>query len=103
MALMLAPTRPEGLQLDAPTTDLPHAITICDASGVPLSDADAVEPALDGRLTLRDVADSAALLERCFGLGDRQVTVTVDGVAVDGWLETRWEGGHRDWWVELAP
>lgn len=84
-----------------PTIIWPDVAVILDADGKPLSEVDMLGPPDDGRLRFADVAEPSALLDYYFGQGGRQTTLRISSGTVEGWLETRWEGSHRRWWIEL--
>jgi hypothetical protein len=79
----------------APGITWPTAVAILDSDGVHLTDVDVPGPPRSGRLLFGDIDEPAALLDYCFGHSDRQVMLFLHDVLVDGWLETRWEGGRR--------
>ncbi len=76
-------------------------VAILDSDGVHLTDVDVPGPPRGGRLVFGDVEEPAALLDYRFGHSDRQVMLFLHDVRIDGWLETRWDGGRRSWWLEL--
>ena len=80
----------------------PCAAVILDADGAPLSGVDVLEPIEEGSLPFGAVEEPAALLDYCFGRGKRQIMLSFESGVVEGWLETRWEGGDRSWWLELG-
>ena len=88
-------------QAVAPTVTWPHTVAILDADGAYLTEADVSGPPRGGRLWFGDVDEPAALLDYCFGHGSRQVMLSLDGTPATGWLETRWEGHRRSWWLDL--
>jgi hypothetical protein len=75
--------------------------TILDLDGALLSEVDVLGPPHDGRLSFGDVYEPAALLDYYFGSGERWLMVHIAGNTVEGWLETRYEGGERTWWIEI--
>jgi hypothetical protein len=87
-------------QTAAPGITWPTVVAILDSDGKHLTDVDVPGPPRGGRLLLGDVEEPAALLDYCFGYSDRQVMLVLRDVLIDGWLETRWEGGRRSWWLE---
>jgi hypothetical protein len=97
----LAPIRRSLPHATAQASTWPRTARILDADGAYLSDVDVPAPPRDGRLLLGVVGEPAALLDQCFGRGDRQVMSDLGDVPLEAWLETRWEGGHRVWWIEL--
>src|SRR4051812_47798141 len=96
----LAPIRRSPPHTTAQASTWPRTARILDADGAYLSDVDALGLPCDGRLLLGAVGEPAALLDQCFGRGDRQVMLDLEDAPLTGWLETRWEGGHRVWWIE---
>jgi hypothetical protein len=88
-------------QPTAPTITWPRVATILDADGMLLSEVDVLGPPHDGRLSFGDVQEPAALLDYYFGCGGRRPMLRIDCDTVEGWLETRYEGGQRSWWLEL--
>ena len=53
-------------------------------------------------MLLSEVAKPEALLDYYFGKSARRLMLDLGDRVLDGWLETRWEGGNRSWWVELG-
>lgn len=85
----------------APTITWPQTVTVRDVDGAYLSDALVSAVQQGGRLVLDDVVEPSALLDYYFGQGGRQIMLSLDGAPAEGWLETRWEGCRRSWWLEL--
>jgi hypothetical protein len=96
-----ATIRRSDLQTPAPSITWPRVAAILDADGAPLAEVGLLGPPHGGRLVFGEVSEPAALLDDYFGIGGRQTMLHFDGGAVWGWLETRWEGCHRRWWLEL--
>jgi hypothetical protein len=86
----------------APAITGPRTATILDLDGTPLSDVDVLGPPDDGRLAFGDIDEPAALLDYYFGQSGRQLVLRFDDDAVEGRLETQWEGSQRTWWFELS-
>jgi hypothetical protein len=84
-----------------PTITWPRPASILDADGASLSEVEVLGPPHDGRLLFGEVHEPAALLDYYFGHGGRQTMLRFDCDTVEGWLETRWEGSQRQWWLEL--
>ena len=84
-----------------PTITWPRPAAILVPDGASLSEVVLLGSPHDGRLLFGEVNEPAALLDYYFGIGGRRITIHVDGCVVRGWLETRWEGSHRTWWLEL--
>jgi hypothetical protein len=96
-----ATIRRSGSQRSVPVILWPCAAVLLDADGAPLAGVDVLNPVEDGRLPFDAVDELAALLNYCFGQGKHQVMLSFENGIVEGWLETRWEGNHRSWWLEL--
>ena len=79
-------------------------LTIFDADGRPLAEAETSLDPGSQLLLLADVEQPASLLHYYFGRGDHRVMLELDGVLVHGTIGTQWAGARRDWWVEIeAP
>src|SRR5690348_12684672 len=79
----------------------PASIALLDLDGRPLSEADVAGPFDDGCVALGEVAEPDLLLDYYFGRAGRRLMLDLGDRMIDGWLETRWDGGGRTWWVEL--
>jgi hypothetical protein len=78
----------------------PVRISLLDEDGRGLVEADVLGRASDGCMLLDEVAEPNVLLAYYFGKARRRLMVDLGDVVVDGWLETRWDGTARSWWVE---
>jgi hypothetical protein len=82
--------------------DWRQTATILDTDGARLTDCDVRGPPQGKRLLLGDVNEPAALLSYYFGHGGRKVLLSLGNDVIEGWLETRWEGNRRGWWLDLT-
>src|SRR4051794_5045119 len=79
----------------------PHAATIVNEDGTHLSTIIVLGPPYDGRIVFGEVSEPAALLNHRFGRGGGQVMLIDNDDNIYGCLQTRWEGNHRTWWLEV--
>lgn len=85
----------------SPVSIDPSVGALLDADGVLLTEVSTEGPLRGGRVPLGVVDEPAALLNYYFGLGRRGVLLSLEKVAMEGWLGTAWDGSHRNWWVEV--
>jgi hypothetical protein len=78
----------------------PERIALLDHDGRTLSEAVVLEQSANGSVLLGEVGRPKALLDYYFGKSGRRLMVDLGDRVVDGWLETRWDGTTRSWWIE---
>jgi hypothetical protein len=78
----------------------PPRVALLDCDGRLLSEADVPHQDDEGSVRLAEVAKPDALLGYYFGKSGRRLMVDLGDLVVDGWLETRWDGDRRSWWIE---
>jgi len=83
-----------------PAVRWPARIRLLDHDGRLLSEAGVRSGTGQERVLLGDVVKPDALLDFYFGKSGRRLMVDLGDRLVDGWLETRWDGSTRSWWVE---
>lgn len=75
---------------------------ILDTDGTPIATALTHGPGADGVVELEEIDGAGRLLNRCFGRGEWDVLLEVDGRTLEGAIETRWVASERIWWVHIS-
>lgn len=101
--LILTSTLVQRLAGPTPPPDRvePVETAVLDADGMTLCRTVAASASEAGIVDLSNLEEPDRLLDYYFGLGGRKVLLPLHGAVVEGWLETRWGPGGRQWWLEL--
>ena len=100
--VMVSAARDSAPAVSTVPTSWPAQVMLFDEDGAPLGDADVVGTPRHGRVMLGEVSAPERLIAYYFGKARRSIMIDLTDRVVEGRLEPRWDGGGRDWWVELG-